>query len=238
MYLFTVSAYLLIFKAVISHGSIQKCCGFGEYLHVANGTHQCIQDTTKRLGIITDTVNYIKTHLDGECVDFTTDNFSKFLISNGNVVHQTRSEEEVFGKCCPLGYKYNSQRHACNEDPNSDQTFITRNFVRVGLPHCKLIIDKKEDSPEGSHEFCIDRDESGDLIRRECRETTEDCDNVRCVKKCCPDGQSFVNGATCTNTYVHGLNLSFSKNVEEPSCKLFFIFLKSFQRIYSILILL
>lgn len=210
---------MLIFKAVVSHGSIQKCCGFGEYLHVANGTHQCVQDTTKRVGIVTNSFNFIKDNTDGECVDYSEHKFFNFSINNGDIVLQKPSYEKVFVKCCPLGYKYNSQLHACTEDPKMDQSFITEKYVRVGLPNCKLIVDKQEYDSKESDEFCIDKDQNENLIRRECSKSIEDCDNIRCIKKCCPDGQSFVNGAKCTDTYIHGLNLSFSKNILEPSCK-------------------
>lgn len=219
MYLFTIFA-LLTLIAVNSHGSVEKCCASDEYMDVSNGTYTCVQDTTKRLGIIANIFNFIKIHSEGECVDFTRKNFFQFQFSGGKIVQQTLKGEQFFPKCCPLGYIYNSKLHACSSVLNTNETFIESPFVRVGLPQCKLIVDHKPTTPVNlSEDFCVDNDENNELVRRECKRNLDECDSIRCAKKCCPDGQSFINGAKCLDSYVHGLNLSFSKNIEEPTGK-------------------
>ncbi|VEN57000.1 unnamed protein product [Callosobruchus maculatus] len=61
---------------------------------------------------------------------------------------------------------------------------------------------------------CLDETTRGGFIVRIC-ENIEICEKTKCVHKCCPDGQSFVNGSRCKSTWIHGIDLhEFSNEVE------------------------
>ncbi|KAJ8958950.1 hypothetical protein NQ318_019721 [Aromia moschata] len=199
MYLFTLLTYLLI-TTLLSRGyTTEKCCGPSEHLQILqNLTYQCIEDVTKRLGIITDQTNFLETNTDGDCVDVKDDILT--------------------------------------------HSFINESFVRVGLPECKLIVDRELDEDidlyqtvidvRRNPDYCIDKNEKGSFSLRQCREDVRECEHVRCVKKCCPDGQSFVNGPNCLDTYTHGLNLSYSTRIEEPEGPFAIISNRTCERIY------
>ncbi|XP_057653086.1 G-protein coupled receptor Mth2-like [Diorhabda carinulata] len=105
---------------------------------------------------------------------------------------------------------------------DSVNSFINESLVKVGLRKCKTIIDLKFDFfdsiksiNKSVDDFCVDQTEYDGFVLRECRIGFDVCDKLKCIRKCCPDGQSYVNGAKCENTYEHGTNLSrFSDIVE------------------------
>ncbi|KAJ8978579.1 hypothetical protein NQ317_015996 [Molorchus minor] len=53
---------------------------------------------------------------------------------------------------------------------------------------------------------CCDHERAFCKRRRVCK-TYDFCDSVLCVHKCCPDGQSFVNGSHCKDTFEYGIDL-------------------------------
>lgn len=144
-------------------------------------------------------------------------------------------EDDIFPKCCPIDHFYNTKTHGCIFGPNPD--FFQARFIRVGLVRCNFIVDYnyfKEVPDKGSRfwsdknlqgGYCIDRDESGWFVIRVCESDYGVCGNLRCVRKCCQDGQSFINGTFCRDTYVHGLDMGkFGDYVESrEGMYLFFI---------------
>lgn len=234
MYLFILITSFLIFNKISDGGffeddSIKKCCGYGKYLNISDWNEfKCAQDTRNRLGINTNYTNYLIDHLSGSCIDITPDGFFNFRFENGKISGETPIGDGHFPKCCPLGYNYNTEIHACQQNITMTEYYINETFVKVGLPQCRLIVDEKIEyiSPElnpQNENFCIDQDNYGDLIKRNCDDNLKNvCNKMRCVKKCCPDGKSFVNGPHCVDTHVHGLDLTFSDNIAYPLGKYVF----------------
>ncbi|KAJ8927552.1 hypothetical protein NQ314_019966 [Rhamnusium bicolor] len=227
-YLLSVLTCLLIDKAILSHAfTYQKCCKSRDYLQIINNTYLCTENITKRLGILTNETNFLERYSEGECMDITSTDFSNFQVSGGKVVGESLINEKYFPKCCPLNYFYNSVLHACEEKENMTHGYIREIFVKVGLPSCKLIVDYDISETinlysgiidvRRNSDYCIDENEKGAYTMRECQENIEVCDYKKCIKKCCPDGKSFVNGANCVDTYTTGLNLTFSTLIENPS---------------------
>lgn len=239
MYLFIVIIVVLVNRkcegAIFKDDSTKKCCGYGEFLNVTNrNTFRCEENIRKRIDIYTNYSNFLIDHTSGNCIDITPDGFFRYEIKAGVISEETPLDVTAFPKCCPLGFSYNTKIHACEENITITEDYINETFVKIGLPQCKLIVDEKitEISPDLDPEddnYCIDQDQNGDRIQRNCREDVGGvCDKIRCVKKCCGDGKSFVNGPNCMDTHVHGLDLSFSDNIAYPLGKLFLLFLFSF----------
>lgn len=208
--------------AVTEDDLIKKCCGYGEYLNVTTKDNfECAEDIKKRLGINTNYSNFLTDHISGSCIDITPDGFFKFLFENKRIIKENPIGNRHFPKCCPMGYNYVTNIHACRENISINEDYIKETYVKVGLPACKLITDEKIrevflDLDPNDDKYCIDQDENGDFIRRNCQDSIEGvCDKIRCVKKCCGDGKSFVNGAKCVDTYIHGLDLTFSDNIAD-----------------------
>lgn len=227
MYLFILITILIVNRncegAFSKDDSNKKCCGFGEYLNVTNwNTFVCAEDTRKRLGIYTNYSNYLIDHKSGSCLDLTPDGFFRYEFHNGIISGETPVGDRAFPKCCPLGYTYSTRIHACEENITLTEDYITQTFVKVGLPQCKLIVDETiseipPDIPSDDDNVCIDQDQHGNLVKRKCKDDLKDvCDKVRCVKKCCPDGKSFIDRGLCVDTHIYGLDLSFSNNIADP----------------------
>lgn len=227
MYLLTVT--LVLTHAAISCAYENKCCDSDEIFDWVDSSYRCVKDVKKRLQVLTTKTNFLDANSDGVCVDVSTD-FFLFNISSGEVVDRKPVGGRYFPKCCPLNYTYNSALHSCEENRDFDHSFIDQSFIKVGLPHCKVIVDSELDGfadfdyglvndRANPSSFCIDENEKGLLVMRECRDNLDACKDVRCVKKCCPDGQSFINRSVCYDTYTHGLNLSSFSSVENPEGK-------------------
>lgn len=217
MYLFAIALLMM----AVSHGRCHysKCCKIGESLAEVNSSHRCIENKLRRLYVLTNESDFLSDNSDGECVDVEEDFFA-FRIVGGKIAERKPVEEPVFPKCCPMNYTYNTILHGC-EESDADLDFIEERFVKVGLPSCKVIVDHElnevtelKDSVS-LDSYCVDKNEKGSFVYRECKKDIEVCEDVRCIKKCCPDGQSFINRSQCFDTYVHGLNLSTFSNVDK-----------------------
>lgn len=232
---------LIVNTECVGFENNKKCCGEGEYLNITNShVFYCAEDKIKRLGIRTNYTNFLIDHSSGACIDITSDGFFRFDFANGRISNQVPLREKHFSKCCPLGYNYNRTIHGCEENIDRDDDYITETFVKVGLAQCKLIVDEQiEEIPEDldpkNDSYCIDQDRNKKLIKRTCQSNVTDvCDKLRCIKKCCPDGKSFVGGSNCLDTYVHGLELSFAEQIEQPLGKMdSFGFLETVQKSYE-----
>ncbi|CAG9814500.1 unnamed protein product [Phaedon cochleariae] len=233
--------FVLLVHLMISNGKSRaiedavKCCGLDHILFKSeNSSFRCAKDTVKRLTIFANQTNFLDTETDGQCVEVYNDQAYTFTIRNGDIAEETPLTSQIFQKCCPLGYSYHPQLHACTKTDLAEEDFITGNVVRVGLPQCKLIVDYELDDRgfwSGS-DFCVDRNVEGGFVRRECREDTEICGGIRCVRKCCADGQSFVNGSNCVDTFTNGLDLTFSTSIDNPRGPFAVISNRTCKRIY------
>jgi hypothetical protein len=120
-----------------------------------------------------------------------------------------------------VNYFYNSTTHGCVKSTNKLDAFFRGKVVHVGLPHCRTIEDVRMGTIKEWNEslqltenksfdeglYCVDKDQNSLFIARACRDDYI-CKRIRCVYKCCPDGQSFINASNCYDTYVHGLDFS------------------------------
>jgi hypothetical protein len=220
--------------------SRNKCCDQDSYLTKNNSIYVCDKNEDNRVQIFTKDANFFTGNLSftGECLDVNQNIVVEYKIRNGTVIEK-EINVNFFNKCCPLGYFYHSVAHSCVErDRNED--FISQDFVRVGLPQCKVIVDYRltpgsYDLDQGKlsigdgsirfqdDQFCVDKDQDDRLMARGCHEDLSVCYKTRCVRKCCPDGQSFVDGQNCKDTYVHGLNLSFSDRINNSQGNLHYV---------------
>lgn len=222
---------LLVFATVVIKVTLcndsSKCCSFDENLvKDGNSSYTCTKDITQRHQIFTRNTEFLKNSISGKCLDVVNNTFVEYSIDTNVVVEY---EGDFFPKCCPLNRIYNTNLHSCVENISIPLNYINNSFVKIGLTECKLITDFKLEqqtnfldaytqrinSFQDFNSFCFDRTEKGSFVLRECQKDLESCKDHKCVKKCCPDGKSFVNGSKCVDTYVYGLNLShFSQIVE------------------------
>ncbi|CAG9853605.1 unnamed protein product [Phyllotreta striolata] len=202
--------------------NIGKCCGVGEILHeYYNGSFSCLKDNVKRQSVNLPLTDVIKDEPAGKCLELFSSKFFEIEFSNGTITGKTWVNETVFRKCCPLGYVYNTVKHSCDLKNDLEYSFVDQPLIKVGLPECHIIVDELRISldndnsslPEG--DYCED-ETSGGFVRRKCVDKSV-CDEIRCVKKCCPDGKSFINGSHCFDTYEYGLNLSSTTKIENPT---------------------
>ncbi|CAH1279116.1 unnamed protein product [Diabrotica balteata] len=216
MWLLKVS--ILFILVTFSHcQSLGKCCNYGQILEeYANSTYNCIVDKIKRHDIFATEVNILKSNLSTKCIDYSTE-YYEFEILEEKIVQKRLLDGPYFTKCCPLGYIYEPKNHSCVIKGNYDHTFIHNKLIKVGLPQCRIVVDSEVLSLGGhtsEDEFCEDETKNG-FVRRQCKDENV-CSDIRCVKKCCRDGQSFVNGSHCVDTYTNGIDLKFSTKVEDP----------------------
>ncbi|CAH1105132.1 unnamed protein product [Psylliodes chrysocephalus] len=221
-YYSTILPFILVsvINSQAAPDGLGKCCDFGQILYeYKNATFACIDDSTKRKSVFVPVINFIKNNPTGSCLDYSTD-FYEFQFSDQKIIGKTQLIEDFYPKCCPIGYMYNPIKHSCDPKNNFEHGFINRKLIKVGLPQCHIVADNllttldNQVIPEDG--YCFDETSSG-FVRRQCTEDGDICDNMRCVKKCCPDGKSFVNGAHCVDNYEIGMDLDFSTKIENPT---------------------
>ncbi|XP_056634919.1 probable G-protein coupled receptor Mth-like 6 isoform X1 [Diorhabda sublineata] len=197
--------------------SYGKCCKNGEILQEIGDSYKCVPDYVKRHGVLVPRVDVLENST-GECVEFSTD-FYQFEISGKIIIKKEPIKDEIFPKCCPVGYIYNEKKHSCDKKNTYEHNFIKTTLIAVGLPRCRSILDTKMDSIENFEtegDYCIDETSTG-FIRRECKNNTDFCNYIKCIKKCCPDGKSYVNSNKCSDSYVNGIDLEFSEKIDQPN---------------------
>ncbi|KAK9869397.1 hypothetical protein WA026_003153 [Henosepilachna vigintioctopunctata] len=231
-------AFLLIFNIELSTGSnfhYPKCCNSEEMVKENNSIYGCVENRNLRLQIHSQEKNLFNNFENGFCVDIIENHFALFESDNETLKHKTNLSVFQYPKCCPLNYYYDPNFHSCSKSyENNFTTPSGVHFLRIGLPKCDLIADYRVESSEvfldennalfvpepnktySSGKYCYDENENGTHYIRVCENSYEICDRVRCIHKCCMDGQSFVNGAKCEDTYVHGISLNFTERIEYP----------------------
>lgn len=199
---------------------IAKCCGESYEARVEdNSTLTCSVESPKsRLQVLSNTRNFLENNTFGECIDVEEGNFYRYTINNSTLESKTPLSDRVFVKCCPMKHVYDNKTRSCRSDQNVTETYIHTQFVKIGLPHCEVITDSTFITYDdalyyvklGQGDYCIDRDLVNNYVVRECK-GMQICEKKRCFRKCCPDGQSYINGAFCQDTYVHGFQLKDTK---------------------------
>lgn len=217
---------LVVFLLLISgsiHQSLQinltaKCCpeGFNAE-EMGNFELSCRRADSRRLQVWSNSYFFIEKGIEGECIDFDGKNVTIYQMNISSISSKVPYSNEIFPKCCPLNYAYNNSLHSCSKTENIPHDFIKSQVVQVGLPHnCRTITDETFSSLKDANlwiekrppaNYCLDMDVRGKYVTRECHEGIEVCMKKRCFKKCCPDGQSYVEGANCKDTYEYGLKL-------------------------------
>lgn len=205
-----------------AESGVRKCCDSGEVFESINGSYTCIEDKTRRLQMKSDETGFLHRNETGECVEIIEE-FFVFNVSRGIVQPLGQVIEQIFPKCCPLNHVYNTEIHSCQEATSLNHSYISQDFLQIGLPNCKVIVDyelnensiHKRNNKISINSYCIDKSHTDSYVLRECKDSVEICEEIRCFKKCCPDGQSFINGPNCYDTYKYGLNLSRWQNFIE-----------------------
>ncbi|XP_045467311.1 probable G-protein coupled receptor Mth-like 3 isoform X2 [Harmonia axyridis] len=227
----------LIFAA--SSDVLQKCCEPSEVIVDKNSTLQCDPNAGKRLQTNFVQNQTVSNNTDTLCVDvFAENKMVMFYVDQyGTIEKKMELEDEYYPKCCQLGHIYNDKLHSCqpaNITSSTETTIPLNSFILVGLPQCEVIVDffvsdlkevawptrilhvKGESRSFDGKKFCVDDTVSGSRYVVRICESLDVCDRIRCIHKCCPDGQSFVNGSKCVDTFRYGIDLHSSANIEEP----------------------
>lgn len=235
--------FLIPLGIVLVRGNIeQKCCGIGEQIVEKEFRFICEKLKNGRLQDTFEDKDFLKRNVTGTCLEiFSEKNVTLFGVDEvtGTIKKQEEYGEFYFPKCCPLNYRYNRTTHGCAKVVGNFLNLLkVDSFVRVGLPKCEIISDhiyesmqavkmngrelllleEKKTLKEG---YCVDSTLDGKLVVRICEEDTSICSQIRCISKCCPDGQSFINGSFCRDTYTHGVDLHFTKAILEPDGEYF-----------------
>ncbi|XP_045470220.1 probable G-protein coupled receptor Mth-like 3 isoform X2 [Harmonia axyridis] len=230
--------FLITLSIVLVRGNIQqKCCGIGEQIVEKEFRFICEKLKNGRLQDNFEDRDFLKRNVTGTCLEiFSEENVILFGVDEvtGTIEKQEEYGEFFFPKCCPLNYHYNKTTHGCAKVVSDFPNILKiDSFVRVGLPECEIISDKifesmqavqvngkelllKEEKKTLKEGYCMDSTLDGKLVVRMCEEDTSICSQIRCISKCCPDGQSFINGSFCRDTYTHGVDLHFTKAILEP----------------------
>lgn len=222
LFLITIS----INTSSASYADLPKCCKVGSVFVERTGGFFCNKSENGRV--------VIQTHFDVdlneeeyECVEAL--NLDLFLfertVNKSSIVKNI--SDRMLPKCCPLGYFYNHLAHSCVEDSRNSNFNAT--FLKVGLPKCQIIYDYKFEKVDdisiddndyfvskwgekiNKENYCIDETVNSNFVVRVCKHF-DVCENVLCLHKCCPDGQSFVNGSNCKDTFIHGMDLNRFSN--------------------------
>lgn len=212
--------FLVLCVTSVIYGELKKYCNWNRYFEKNDGTYKCSQFPSNTSQIITNSIHFLQNNEDGQCVEFS-DNFYIFSVNNSVVSQFQLVEENVYPKCCPLNAVYNVDIHGCEIMKNVNLSHIKEKFIKIGLPECKVIVDRVKDSGTDDHykpgnyssffdSSCIDRIKNGSFVTRKCEDSKEICSEIKCVQKCCPDGQSHIkNNETlqCVEGY-QGINLT------------------------------
>lgn len=204
------------------YADLPKCCKVGSEFAEQSGGFFCNKSENERVVIQTDVDVDLSDAEEYECVEAVSSDLFVFRRTTNETSVVQNISDRMLSKCCPNNYFYDPVTHSCVE--NSKESSFNATFLQVGLPKCQIIYDYKfenmdeikiEDSnvfvsiggekyPRG--EYCVDETMNRIFVVRVC-EQFDICDSVLCLHKCCPDGQSFVNGSHCKDTFVYGLDL-------------------------------
>ncbi|CAH1118010.1 unnamed protein product [Phaedon cochleariae] len=219
-----------VFQFVSSNSTFEskaKCCKTNEWIVSENQKLFCNKSQQNRL-LLSDSQKHNST----ECVEAY--NSKVYLFGNQENSFVLKEVFPAVSKCCPPNFYYNHVHHSCAFMPNKTKT-LNESFIKIGLSHCNVISDFQFDSTHDfkiangvlflpnvtqnfpEYDFCVDDNVDGRFAVRVCRDIGV-CENIKCVRKCCPDGQSFVNGSHCLDTFQHGLRFeNFSDFMEDFS---------------------
>lgn len=213
--------------------SVAKCCPKNfEVRESSNNSLECTEQTYSRRNVWAESYNLLEETVEGECVDLSARDFYLFTFNGSNLVSKKPvSPSAIFPKCCPLNHVYDKATHSCVAQLDSTKDFVEGQLIEIGLPRCRTISDntfksgseasdRARDLQRGT--YCLDRDVKDAYVVRECQEGLNVCKQKRCFRKCCSDGQSFVNGGICRDTYVHGLKVQsqgFTPYIVDPEGK-------------------
>lgn len=212
---------------------LPKCCYVTEVFENVEGAYKCVEDETRRLQVNTEETGFWYQNGTGECVEILDGNFDVFNVSDKVIQNKKQAKDRIYPKCCPLNYVYNPLVRSCEELQHLNHSYLEETLLKIGLPSCKIIVDHvlkdrtdfeyrnselylhRRNAVNSLHSYCVDQTLEGDFALRECKDDIEVCDEIRCFRKCCPDGQSFIDGDTCYDTYKYGFNVSKWANVIE-----------------------
>lgn len=149
------------------------------------------------------------------------------LRENSTSVCVNKSEvnsEEIFSKCCPLNYSYDTQSHSC-KNVEKNRFEVDFSIFLIGLRNCaNVIVDFVSDFKDlkvtrngivlmktgksfTNGKYCLDDVYNSDLIVvRSCEDSDECGQSYRCLRKCCSDLEIYVGGATCQPSVEHVFN--------------------------------
>lgn len=202
----------MIYTNFVISEKIRKCCT--ENSEVTENTGDlfiCGNQTSARYQVYADSFN----NTEGECTDSNTNGFFVYNLHKGKILSKNPIKA-TYQKCCPLQHTYNPLHRSCTKETNLTEGYLPYSLIKIGLPHCKVILDTKLENLDAvekyfedvrDENFCLDKNSQGGYIVRRCEDDLKVCEERRCIKKCCPDGQSFYNGGFCKDTFVHGLKL-------------------------------
>ncbi|KAK9869403.1 hypothetical protein WA026_003158 [Henosepilachna vigintioctopunctata] len=229
----------ILFLPFILGDDLAKCCGQQQKLVKRNGTFRCEVNKNQRVHSNTVNLDLLKQNKTGHCIDIYSKKIAKFFIeiSTSNISFVEFVNVRYFPKCCPVGQQYNATFHSCGRGTNTQSMFSNFfSFTKIGLPHCEIISDHIFENQQNiiinndssismdggrninSGKYCVDSTLDGKFLVKICEENSQICAQIKCIHKCCPDGQSFVKGNifNCTDNFIYGVNLHSYSNIQDP----------------------
>ncbi|KAJ8915634.1 hypothetical protein NQ315_003418 [Exocentrus adspersus] len=211
-----------------SYVNLPKCCEVGSAFVEQNNSFFCNQSENRRVVIqehfgfnFSDAEEY-------ECVEGLDKNLLQIKKTLNKIEVVKDISDYALRKCCPVNHLYDPITHSCEGNLTISSNGFNATFLRIGLPDCRIIYDyelknledvQRDDNTSikirgrkySNEKYCVDETVSSNYVVRVC-ETFDICESVLCLHKCCPDGQSFVNGSHCRDTFVYGMDLDRFSN--------------------------
>lgn len=223
IFLFFITETKSINISSASYADIPKCCKVGSVFVEQSDGFFCNRSENGRAVIQTDFEVDVNSTEEYECVEAVNSDLFLFKRTPNETTVVKNISDRMLPKCCPEGYLYDPVAHSCVE--NFTETYFNVTFLIVGLLSCEIIYDYNFENMDGIQleddgifisnfnehirrdKYCIDETVKGSYVARVCKDY-DICDRVLCLHKCCPDGQSFVDGSHCKDTYKYGMELS------------------------------
>nr|CAI5840483.1 unnamed protein product [Callosobruchus analis] len=194
--------------------SLEKCCDGDFGIVIQNNSYICENGTSLEVST---------TQARAECKEAFGTSIAVFSVTSGGYNLERNITDLLTRKCCPRRFRYDAQTHACAS--HNLEIGNWGQIIPVGLSHCSVIKDYKVSSMtdglaviNDTHlrldqfsrviemsRACLDEMTCDGFIVRIC-EDIEICKTTKCIHKCCPNGQSFVNGSS-----VRGIFMIFGK---------------------------
>lgn len=117
--------------------------------------------------------------------------------------------DQIFYKCCPLDYAYDKDARSCVHTNQKNRLINNHTYFKIGIGDCVHAVVRDhyvtrgvEIKKHGNGMYCMDEVYGSDeeiVVRKCARSAIKECrvNGDRCLRKCCPDHEVFVQGPVC-----------------------------------------